>query len=125
MSNNVDKIIMEAAYDLVHNFLDAINRSDFHFLASKLGMRSDDCEEILKEIKTWFFDCESISLSPPPRKSAIDGEEMFELYGAENDYCWGIDCALFNNGKRDEPMIHFDLFRIDGKFSLKYLYIGS
>jgi hypothetical protein len=123
---NTERKVVEIAYDLAHDFLDAVNRSDCHFLASKFGITNDEYEEILEEIKAYFFDCEDILLSPPPRESSINGEEFFELFAAENDSnCWGIDCALFNNGKRDEPMIHFDLFRIDGEFCLKYLYIGS
>jgi hypothetical protein len=123
---NIERKVVEIAYDLAHDFLDAVNRSDFHFLASNFGITNDEYEEMQEEIKAYFFDCADILLSPPPRESTINGEEFFELFAAENDsHCWRIDCAIFNHGKRDEPMIHFDLFRVEEAFYLKYLYIGS
>jgi hypothetical protein len=126
MMSNVNEIILRTAYQLVSEFLDAINHSDAELLRSKFGISDDVYQEIQKSVKDLFWYEKEIKFSLAPLDSIIESGFGIDFYGEEDEgKCWRLDCYLFNNGERAEGMIKVDLFNDNDMFWIRFLCIDN
>jgi hypothetical protein len=136
-----DNSVLKIAYQLVSEFLDAINRSDIGILESKfntskevykeiqeclIGYFDEECQEYI----TGYFNSDNLNLSPPPFDVVIESFNsrscIFKLSGDGDDNCYGVDCRLWNNMEKSEPIAHFYLYKErENNFRLQYCYTGS
>jgi hypothetical protein len=118
------------AYEMVCEFLNALNKSDFGLLNRKFGISDAVYKEIQEIVVQGYFTDfgESLNLSPPPLDIAFihKGSRVpFKVYEMNQENAWGIECLLWNNGEKSEPTAHFDLFKEGENFRLGYRYTGS
>ncbi|GHV01649.1 hypothetical protein AGMMS49521_2260 [Campylobacterota bacterium] len=123
---SVSETTLRAAYQLVSEFLDALNRSDAELLKSKFDINGDVYQQIQTDVKELFWYENEINFSLEPLESILESGFGINFYGEEDEEkCWGLDCYLLNNGKRAEGMIIFDLFKDGDRFWIKFLCIDN
>jgi hypothetical protein len=125
--SNVNETTLRTAYQLVSEFLDAINRSDTELLRSKFDIDDKVYREIQESLEMYFYEEElkNLNLSPPPLDNILKDREIFEFYKNNDGFWWALDCQLFNNSAISDPTIKFELHKDGDNFSLVYCCIDS
>lgn len=115
-------------YELVEEFLDAINAGDVEHLIRRFSLSSEILDEIHEAI--------DVGPRPPhPKLALAPYERAFEQGGksrpsiaffAMNDAdSWGVECSLWIDGRESEFILHAVVRGGAEGLSLNYGYIGS
>lgn len=115
------------AYEKVNELLTLINDRDLHGLDLKFGISFAVFDEIEEILGKYFSD--SVMLSPPPLSVAFSSEKglrlPFDFYQMNDQAKWGVECVLWANSIRSEPILHVEIEVMNGGVKLYYKYIGS
>lgn len=115
-------------YELVGEFLDALNASDVERLTRKFDLSTHILEEIHEVM--------NIGSRPPnPKLGLAPYERAFEQgsrsrppieFFAMNDAgSWGVECSLWMDGRESEFILHAVVREGAEGLALSYGYIGS
>lgn len=123
----IDKNKFRIYYDLISEFINAVDTNDIEKLKEKFGLISEVVDELNEELDCYYEARPKIGILPFDEAFAeIEGKNRgFEVFKFNDPECWGIDCNLFANGKIDEPIFHFRICENNKGYNLEYLYIGS
>ena len=115
-------------YELVGEFLDAINAGDVEHLIKKFSLSTQILDEIHEVINV-------IPRHPDPKLGLAPYERAFEQAGRSrppieffrmNDASsWGVECSLWMDGRESEFILHAVVRESAGGLALGYGYIGS
>ncbi|GHS89316.1 hypothetical protein FACS189487_09320 [Campylobacterota bacterium] len=80
---SVSETTLRAAYQLVSEFLDALNRSDAKLLKSKFDINGDVYQQIQTDVKELFWYENEINFSLEPLESILESGLGINFYGEE------------------------------------------
>jgi hypothetical protein len=112
----------EKAYALMCNFIEAINEADLDRLEREFGVGKDVYEEIVEGLSGYY---ETMPRwTAPPIDIALrneNGKPMnYEFFEMNTPGVWGIECRLWCNGSRAEPILRAEFREVDGNGKLDF-----
>jgi hypothetical protein len=115
-------------YELIGEFLDALNADDVEHLFEKFGLSSQILGEIHEVLDAGLR-------HPNPKLGLAPYEQAFtrgsgsrpsiELFGMNDAGSWGVECSLWIDGRESDFILHAVVREGAEGLALNYGYIGS
>ena len=114
-------------YVQLQNFVEFIDTKNVNALQTNFGISMLIFEEIEETLGEYFPVSVSLGIAPfEIAFSEIAGTTTpIDLYTMNDPEKWGLECVLWANNKRSEPILHAEIEIFGDIIKFQYKYIGS
>ena len=123
----MNEIFNTNAYNLLSEFMRAVNTMSKAVLLEKFGITETILEEIQEALEDYFDGKQNISMAPMDMafSEKVYSRPYIAIHEMNSPRTWDVECIILANNKASEAILHVELFENNNSLKLRYKYIGS